>query len=154
MQQLIDALRAAGVPEKDIQTSQISLYPDYSDSGDLRGYEATNSVTVCVSLEKAGAALQAAVGAGANQVDGPTLTKADSDKLYADALRAAVADARARAEVLAAAAGVKVGEVVSIVEGSTSSGPIAYDMAASPEAPIQPGTQDIEASVTVSFAIV
>ena len=81
MQQLIDALRAAGVPEKDIQTSQISLYPDYSDSGDLRGYEATNSVTVCVSLEKAGAALQAAVGAGANQVDGPTLTKADSDKL-------------------------------------------------------------------------
>lgn len=154
MRKLIEALKTAGVPEEDIQTSQISLYPDYSDSGDLRGYEASNSVSVTVSLAKAGDALQAAVGAGANQVDGPSLTKADTDKLYDDALRAAVADARSRAAVLADAAGVKVGEVVSIVEGSAPPGPIAYDVAvASPKAPIQPGTQDIEATVTVTYAI-
>jgi len=87
-------------------------------------------------------------------VSGPNLTKAESDKLYDDALRAAVADARSRAEVLAGAAGVKVGEVLSIAEGSAPPGPIAYDLAlAAPETPIQPGTQDIEATVTVTFAI-
>jgi uncharacterized protein YggE len=157
MTKLIEALRAAGVPDEDIQTSQISLYPSYSKSGsEVVGYEASNTVSVTVSLAKAGAVLQAAVAAGANQVDGPSLTKADTDKLYANALRAAVADARARAEVLAAAAGVKLGEVVAIEEGSEPSGPIAYalDATASPEqAPIEPGKQDIEASVTVSFAI-
>jgi uncharacterized protein YggE len=155
MQAVIDALRGAGVPEEDIQTSQISLYPDYSDEGEARGYEASNSVSVTVSLAKAGDALQAAVGAGANQVDGPSLTKEDTDALYASALRAAVADARSRAGVLSDAAGVKVGEVVSIQEGSEPSGPVAYDMAlASPtEAPIQPGKQDIEADVTVTYAI-
>jgi uncharacterized protein YggE len=156
MRQLIEALHAAGVPEDDIQTSQISLYPDYSESSsEVVGYEASNSVTATVSLARAGDALQAAVAAGANQMDGPSLTKAASDKLYASALRDAVADARARADVLAAAAGVKVGDVVSIQEGSEPSGPIAYDMAlASPErAPIEPGKQDIEASVTVTYAI-
>ena len=155
MRKLIEALIASGVAEADIQTSQISLYPDYSDSGDeLLGYEASNSVTVTVSLAKAGDALQAAVGAGATQVDGPALTKADSDKLYADALRAAYADAHSRAEVLADAAGVKVGDVVSISESSEPSGPIALDMAtASPSAPIEPGKQDIEGTVSVTFAI-
>jgi uncharacterized protein YggE len=157
MRQVLAALRAAGIRGEDVQTSQISVYPSYSESGsEVVGYEASNSVTATVPLAKAGDALQAAVGAGANQVDGPSLTKADTDKLYADALRAAVADARSRAEVLAAAAGVKLGEVVAIEEGSEPSGPIPYalDAAASPEqAPIEPGKQDIEADVTVSFAI-
>src|SRR5262249_56048565 len=94
-----------------------------------------------------------ALKAGADRVSGPNLTKAESDKLYDDALRAAVADARSRAEVLAAAAGVKVGQVLSIVEGSAPPGPIAYDAAASPETPIQPGTQDVEAPGTVTFAL-
>jgi uncharacterized protein YggE len=156
MRSLIDGLHGAGVPGEAIQTSQISLYPDYSDSGDVRGYEASNSVTVTVSLAKAGDALQAAVSAGANQVDGPTLTKEDARKLYDAALRDAVADARSRAEVLAEAAGVKVGEVVSIQETTDSSGPIPLDMrsaAAPTSAPIEAGTQDVEADVTVTFAI-
>lgn len=155
MRELIDALKNAGVPKEDIQTSQISLYPTYSDSeSEVTGYEASNSVTVTVPLAKAGAALQVAVASGANQVDGPSLTKADSDKLYADALRDAVVDARARAEVLADAAGIRVGEVVSIVEGSAPSGPIAYDMALTAQpAPIEPGRQDVEAGVTVTFAL-
>ena len=157
MRDVVAALKAAGVADEDIQTSQISLYPDYDESGsEPDGYQATSSVTVTVSLAKAGAALEAAVGAGANQVDGPSLTKGETDKLYDDALRAAVADARARAEVLAAAAGVKVGKVISIVEGSEPSGPIpsAYELAASSErASIEPGKQDIEANVTITFAI-
>jgi hypothetical protein len=157
MRQVLDALKAAGIPEEDIQTSQISIYPSYSESGsEVVGYEASNSVTVTVPLAKAGDALGAAVGAGANQVDGPSLTKAATDKLYAGALRAAVADARSRAEVLAEAAGVQLGKVVAIEEGSEPSGPIPYDLrlaAATEQAPIEPGKQDIQADVTVSFAI-
>jgi uncharacterized protein len=156
MRDVIASLKAAGVADEDIQTSQVSLYPDYESGSEPHGYQATSSVTVTISLAKAGAALEAAVSAGANQVDGPSLTRAETDKLYDDALRAAVADARSRAEVLAAAAGVKVGEVVSIAEGAEPSGPIpyAYDVAASPErAAIEPGKQDIDAQVTVTFAI-
>ena len=156
MHSLIEALRGAGVPGEDIQTSQISLYPDYSDSGDVRGYEASNSVTATVALAEAGGALQAAVRAGANQVDGPVLTKEDARKLYDGALRDAISDARSRAEVLAAAAGVKVGEVVSIEETTDSSGAIPLDVrstAAPTSAPIEAGTKDVEADVTVTFAI-
>jgi uncharacterized protein YggE len=155
MQKLIAALEDAGVREADIQTADISVSPVYSESGsDVVGYVASNSVSVTVSLKDAAAVLDAAVGAGANQVTGPSLTRSDSDALYRSALKDAVADARSRAEVLAAAAGVGVGEVISIDEGSTS-GPIMYDTRAltAEAAPIKAGTQDIEATVTVTYAI-
>jgi uncharacterized protein YggE len=153
-QKVIEALRRAGVADKDLQTVDVSVSPVYNDAGTkVIGYTATNSVCATTSVADGGSVVDAALKAGADRVSGPNLTKAESDKLYADALRAAVADARSRAEVLADAAGVKVGRVLSIVEGSAS-GPIAYDVAAtSPETPIQPGTQDIEATVTVTFAI-
>jgi uncharacterized protein len=154
MRNVIAALRAAGVADKDMRTVQVSVYPRYNDADTkVTGYVATNSVCATTSVTDAGSVADAALKAGADRVEGPNLTKADSDKLYDDALRAAVADARSRAEVLADAAGVDVGEVVSIQEGSEPSYPIAYDLAATPEAPIQPGTQDIEATVTVTYAI-
>lgn len=156
MRDVLDALRKAGVDDNDMQTSSISVSPVYNDAGTkVIGYVATNAVCATTSVSDAGSVVDTALKAGADRVDGPNLTKADSTKLYDDALRAAVADARSRAEVLADAAGVKVGEVVSIAEGSAPPGPIAYDVAlASPEqTPIQPGTQDIEATVTVTFAI-
>jgi len=154
MRKVIAALRGAGVAGKDMQTVQVSISPVYSDAGTkVIGYVATNSVCATTSVADAGTVADAALKAGADRVDGPNLTKGDSDKLYDDALRAAVADARSRADVLADAAGIQVGQVVSIQEGSEPSYPIAYDMAASPEAPIQAGTQDIEATVTVTYAI-
>ena len=156
MRDVIAALRQAGVAGKDMQTVQVSVSPLYNDAGSkVIGYVATNSVCATTSVTDAGSVADAGLKAGADRVEGPNLTKADSDKLYDDALRAAVVDARSRAEVLADAAGVEVGGVVSIQEGSEPSYPIAYDMAAaaSPEAPIQPGTQDIEATVTVTYAI-
>jgi uncharacterized protein YggE len=155
MNKLIAALRDAGVPEADIQTVDVYVSPVYSDSGaGVIAYSASNSVSVTVSLERAGPVVDAAENAGADNVSGPNLTKADSDKLYDDALRAAVADARSRAQVLAEAAGVKVGAVISISESSASE-PIPYATAMRAEAstPIQPGTQDVEATVTVTFAI-
>jgi len=155
MQRVIAALRGAGVADKDLQTVDVSVSPVYNDAGTkVLGYTATNSVCATTSVSQAGSIVDVGLEAGADRVSGPNLTKAESDKLYDDALRAAVADARSRAEVLAGAAGVKVGEVLSIAEGSAPPGPIAYDLAlAAPETPIQPGTQDIEATVTVTFAI-
>jgi uncharacterized protein YggE len=155
MRGVIAALRRAGVADRDMQTVQVSVSPSYNDAGSrVTGYVATNSVCATTSVADAGSVAEAALKAGADRVDGPNLTKADSDKLYDDALRAAVADALSRAEVLADAAGVEVGAVVSIAEGSEPSYPVAYDLAmASPEAPIQAGTQDIEATVTVTYAI-
>jgi uncharacterized protein len=155
MQKVIDALRDAGVASKDMQTVNLSVSPLYNDDGSkVLGYVATNSVCATTKVADAGSIVDTGLGAGADRVSGPTLTKADTDTLYADALRAAVADARARAEVLAAAAGVTLGQVISMAEVSESSGPIPYALTdARASAPIEPGTQDIEADVTVTFAI-
>ena len=155
MRKVIEALRQAGVAEKDLQTVDVSVEPDYNDAGTkVLGYTASNSVCATTSVSDAGSVVDAGLGAGADRISGPNLTKVDSTKLYDDALRAAVADARSRAGVLADAAGVKVGEVVSVQEGSEPSYPVAYDLAMTgPEAPVQAGTQDIEATVTVTYAI-
>jgi uncharacterized protein YggE len=154
MRQVLAALEAAGIPDKDIQTAQVSVSPDYKESGDPDGYVASNSVSVTVGVDEAGKVVDAAVAAGADQVSGPNLVKSDTDALYRSALRAAVADARTRAEALASAAGVEVGGVIAIEEGS-SDGPIVYDRAtlAAEAPPIKAGTQEVEASVTVTFAI-
>ena len=155
MEGVIAALRRSGVAEQDLQTVSLSVEPEYNDAGTkVLGYTASNSVCAITRISDAGSVADAGLGAGADRISGPNLTKADSTKLYDDALRSAVADARSRAAVLADAAGVKVGEVVSIQEGSEPSYPVAYDLAlASPEAPIEAGTQDIEATVTVTYAI-
>jgi len=157
MQKLIDALQQAGVKDKDIQTSQISLSPNYDENGQrITGYTASNSVTATTSIGNAGTLVDAAVSAGATNVDGPNLSRSNQDALYRDALRSAVDDARSRAEALASASGVSLGAVISVHENdSYSPGPIAYDMAATAAspAPIKAGTQDVEASVTVTFAI-
>ena len=155
MRKLIDALKAAGIPDASLQTTYVSLSPVTSDSGDqIVGYTASNSVSATIaSIAKAGQIVDVAVAAGANQVDGPNLTVSDQTALYGAALKAAVADARAKAEVLAEASGLHVGAVASVVENGSSS-PVVFDAAkAAPSAgtPIQAGTQQISASVTVVF---
>ncbi|HEX3453367.1 MAG TPA: SIMPL domain-containing protein, partial [Gaiellaceae bacterium] len=111
MRKLIAALEAAGVPAASLQTSSVSLEPVTSgDDSAIVGYSASNTVSATVAqLSKAGAVVDAAVAAGANQVDGPNLTVADQRAQYDQALKAAVADARAKAQVLAAAGGLQVG---------------------------------------------
>ena len=97
--------------------------------------------------------VDAAVNAGANGVSGPSLSRSDSDALYRDALKHAVADADEKAKALAAASGLTLGGVHVIVEGAQSSPPIPFatkDAAAS-ATPIEPGTQEIGASVTVTY---
>jgi uncharacterized protein YggE len=158
MQRVIAALKTAGIHADAIQTSAISLSPVTNDSGtDITGYTASNSVSVTVSaLGSAGKVVDTAVAAGANEVDGPNLTAADQDSLYRAALTAAVADARAKAQALAAAGGVHVGAVQSIQEDDATS-PVVYDArGATPSptsTPVEVGSQQITASVTVSFAV-
>ena len=140
---------------RDVQTSSVSLSPRYSQNGeDIVGYTASNTVNATIrSVSRSGAVIDAAVGAGANQVYGPTFTRSDEAVLYRRALSAAVANARRKAQTLAGAAKVRLGPVRSIVESSVGPIPIAEKAAADAVGtPIEPGTQRIEASVTVEFA--
>lgn len=156
MASVIAALKGAGVAAADIQTQYVSLSTRTSPDGEtIVGYTAQNSVSARIrSLGRVGAVIDAAVEAGANQVNGPNLTRGDATALYRTALRAALANAKSKAKTIAAASGVRLGRVISVVEGSGAPPPIAYtDAKASTQTPIEPGTQLIQASVTVTFAV-
>jgi uncharacterized protein len=155
MRALIDALKAAGVAERDIQTQDVSVGSHYDETGRPEDFVASNTVAILIrDLDRAGTVLDAATRAGANNVYGPSLTRSNREGLETKALEDAVANARKRAETLAEAAGVDLGAVTGITETA----PEVYDGAfraldASSAPPIERGTQEIQASVTVTFAI-
>ncbi len=154
MNAVIAALKQAG--GDDVQTQQVSLYPTTDQQGKVTGYTAQNTVSAKAKIAGAGALIDAAVGAGANTVDGPSLTLSDSDALYRDALKKAVADARAKALAIADAGGFGVGPVSTVVEQSAAGQPVfrpAALAAKDASTPIEPGTTDVTADVTVSFTI-
>jgi uncharacterized protein len=157
MRKVIAALERAGLAARDLQTSSVSLSPRYSANGeDIAGFTASNSVNATIrNASRSGVVIDAAVGAGANQVYGPSFTRSDETVLYRRALAAAVANARGKALALARAGKVRLGRVLSIIESSTGPVPLAEKAAAARDAgaPIEPGTQRIEASVTVEFAV-
>jgi uncharacterized protein YggE len=157
VQKVIAAIKGAGVAASDIQTQQVSVSPRYANDGQaITGYSAVNSVSAKIrNLSKAGAVVDAAVKAGANQVYGPTLSISEQSGLYQQALKKAYADARVKAQTIAAAAGVSLGRVVNIVEGG-GFGPVFAESAAAggdKGVPIEPGLQEIPANLTVTFAI-
>jgi uncharacterized protein YggE len=157
MRRVIAAVRSAGVAKSDVKTQDVSVSANYADEGRIDGYSARNTVLVKIrDLAKAGAILDAASNAGANEVYGPMLSRSDEDDLQAKALRGAVEDARKKAKALADAAGVPLGRVTAMTEGYAG-GPQPYYASdvrlAKAEAPIEPGTQDSQATVTVTFAI-
>jgi uncharacterized protein YggE len=160
MTRLVAALKGAGISSRDIQTEEVSLTPNTNDTGSkVLSFTASNSVTVTTrAISKSGSIVDAAVAAGANEVSGPSLGPADQLALQRSALKAAVADARARALAIAQAAHVKLGSVITVSENT--SGPITYAptpkaAAAAPNAttPIEPGTVQTEEDITVTFAI-
>lgn len=156
MSRVIAAIKKAGVAAKDVQTSSVSLSPRYSQNGEeIVGYTASNTVSATIrGVSKAGAVIDAAVEAGANQVYGPSFTRSDEAALYRRALQAAVVDARAKAQTLAAAGKVRLGPVRSIVEQSSGPVPIAEKAVGVAEStPVEPGTQRIQATVTVEFGL-
>jgi uncharacterized protein YggE len=152
---VIAALKKAGVAQADIQTSDVSLSPRMNDQGDgIVGYTASNTVTATIrKIGDAGDIVDAAVGAGANQVYGPNLLASDQDAAYRNALKGAVADARAKAETLATASSSTLGKITAIVEGGGGAVPMPVAAGAKDSSvPIEPGTQKIEATVSVTFA--
>jgi uncharacterized protein YggE len=164
MEATIKTLRDAGVDKKDIQTSNLSVGAryDYSREGQaprLIGYQATNTVSVKLrNLEKAGGVIDKAVASGSNRLDSISFGFADPKPLLNEARKAAVADARERANLYAEAAGVNLGDVLQISDSFTHSpGPIPIatraDFAKAEAVPIAAGEQAISASVTIIYAI-
>jgi uncharacterized protein YggE len=164
MTKVVDAIRALGVDEKDIATSQVSLQPvyNYPQNGTprIRGYQLSNVVTVTVrDLEKVGDVLDDGVIAGATSVDGIGFDVEDRTAAEAKAREAAVKDAKAKADVLASGVGVQITGVASMSE--TVSTPVWYGdaerlgaMAADTAAtPVMAGTTDVTIDVQVSFLI-
>ena len=158
MRGVVAAARRAGVERRDIRTDHVSLYPRISEgSGKVDGYIASTMVSVVVrSVSRAGAVVEAAVGAGATDVSGPALTRSDSNAQYRVALDRAYEDARAKAERLAAKVGVSLGAPTSVVEGTARSeayyGQEAF-AAGGDSMAVEPGRTGVTASVTVTFAI-
>jgi uncharacterized protein YggE len=160
MKGILAALRDAGLGGDDLRTEQVSVYPRTSDDGSsIVGYDASNTAHAVIrDLERAGAIVDAVVAAGANQVYGPTLTASDAEERYGAAVEAAFDDARSRAQAIADKAGLALGEPVAIVEGASGGGgESAYarelDVEAAADVPIEPGVQEVSATLTVTFAI-
>lgn len=163
MNRVINALAAAGVPRANIQTSNLSLWPEYEyaeKGGTTRiiGYRASNQVNVTWNqLDKVGDLIDKAVQAGANTVRGISFSLADSRSLYLDAVGEAVRDAKTKADALASAAGVKVSEVRNMSLDSYFSGPIVTrDMgmgAPSAMPPVEPGQVEMQVTVRIEYGI-
>jgi len=167
MTKVIAALKALGIADKDIQTSNVSLQPtyDYSNNSNpprLSGYQMSNSVTVTVrNLAKVGDAIDGSLAAGATSLDGVTFRVDDQTGAEAQARQAAMAEAKSKADTLAAAAGVSIGGVASISETSAPMPyPIMYGGGAPAAAdsakvatPIQVGTNDVTITVAVVYLI-
>ena len=125
-----EALIAFGIPEEDINTDYINIYALYDYSGDeevIRAYKANSTLAIRVTeIEKVGDVIDTAFGAGANTLNGISFSASDTHDAMEKAMRAAVEDARAKAEVFADAAGLQIIGVEDIVE----QGAVSYDRGA------------------------
>lgn len=158
------ALKAAGIPDRDIQTSNVSLNPDYVYANNqppkLNGYSASNQLTVRFrDIASTGKILDALVAQGANQISGPNLSIERPEAALDEARSKAVAAGRARAELYAHALGLRVGRIVSVAESGGYAPPPPMPpmvMAARGErdqTTIDPGEQKLQLSVSMTFEL-
>lgn len=166
MARILLALKGAGIDEKDYQTSRLALQPQYSSPGPNRngppqitGYRASNRITIKVrDVAKVANIIDTLVGAGANEIGGISFMVTQASKALDDARTKAVADARRKAEIYAKAAGVALGEPISITEEGASPSPVfrnkmAMPMAANTATPVAQGEELLSVTVNVSWAI-
>ena len=155
-------LAAAGVEERDLQTSNLSLNPNWVgyDSGampTIAGYSAMNMLNVRVrDLAKLGDLLDASITDGANTLNGITFELSTPRPVMDEARKAAVADAKARADLLVAAAGEVLGPIVQISETPNYNGPTPMfraDAASAGAVPVASGQIGLTASVTVTYEL-
>lgn len=166
MNAVIATLKKEGVPDKQIQTSNLSLSPQYQACKPevacpqkIVGYEVSNTVNVTVALDRAGPVLDALVTSGSNQIDGISFSIHDTKPLLAEARADAVKDAMARGGLYARAAGVNLGPILSIAEGGSQMPQPLYRgfMAAkaefAPAPPVAGGEQSVSATVSITWQI-
>ncbi len=170
---VIDYVKKQGIEAKDITTTQLSIYPQYeytNGKNTITGYQANQSITVKVrgidkSTDQVGKILDGSTAAGVNEIQGVYMTFDDPDNLRQDARKIAIEKAKQKAQELADQAGLRLGKIVSISEGSSYyPGPVPYAMDQSlaregmgmgggGNAKVEPGSQDITASITVVFEV-
>lgn len=166
MAKVVAALKAAGIADRDLSTSNLSLSPQYRYVENrppvVTGYQASNTVSVRFrDIARSGRVLDALVAEGANQIDGPALSLDKPDEALDAARTDAVARARARAELYARAAGLRVERIASIGESGENPGgpppPVLYRaraMAAdSAETQVLPGETDVTVTLAVRFLL-
>jgi uncharacterized protein YggE len=165
MQRVVAALKAAGIVDRDIQTSNVSLNPEYrypdNQSPQLTGYTASNQLTISFhDIRNSGKILDVLVAQGANQINGPNLTIEHPEAALDEARAKAIASGRARAELYARALGLHVARVVAVSE----SGGYAVPPPAPPPMPmmaraeaaqtkIEPGEQKLQVNVAMTFEL-
>jgi uncharacterized protein len=161
MGKVLIALKGAGIDEKDIQTTRLSLQPEYapnrSGPSPIVGYRASNRVTIRLrDVNKVAAVIDTLVGAGANDIGNVSFSVSQASPPLDDAREKAVADARRKAEIYAKAAGVTLGAPLNISEEGTSApvlrSKMAVPMAAAPT-PIAQGEETLSVSVSATWAI-
>jgi uncharacterized protein len=163
-QQVIDGLKALGIAEKDIRTSNFSIYPSmqYNRDGELQRtvYIVSNTVNVTLrNLDRMGQILNASVASGANQIAGIQFDIADKESALVEARKTAIDNARAMAQELAAAAGVNLGPIQSLnVYGGGMPGPVFPPSvrgmeAAAMDVPIAAGDIHLTVEVNVVYEI-
>lgn len=164
MRAVFDALRSARIEERDIQTAQINLNAryDYSDRSEPRllGYTATNRLSIRFrEIERSGAIIDALVGQGVNQINGPSLSVDEPEATLDEARRDAIRKARERAELYASAAGMRVARIVAISESGAAQPPMPMARMAMANADMEeslqiaPGEQRLTATVSVTFEL-
>lgn len=157
---VLERLKGAGIAERDIQTSNLSVNPNWAGGGyssaegaKITGFTASNIVTVTVrDLTKLGDVLDKAVADGANTLNGLSFGLAEPKPALDEARKKAVAEALDRAKLLTGAAGVEAGKIVSISENTGFQSPMPMMRAASAKAdsvPLAQGELDMSASVTI-----
>ena len=159
MTAVLAAIKDAGIASGDVETSRLSLQPQYdpkqTGAARLIGFQVNNQVTVKIrDIDKLSAVLDRAIAAGANEMSGSEFVVSEQAKLLDQARAAAIADARRKAELYANAAGMKVGRVMAISEeGSVPPLRLYQPMRAGAAPAIAPGEQTLRAVVTVSYEL-
>lgn len=159
MRAVFAALEAAAIAPEDVRTSRISVDPLWAEGESglprVRGYVAANLVTIRVrDLERLGAVIDSVGGAGANRIDGVSFELAEPREPLDAARRRAVEDARAKAALLAEAAGARLGPALSIRElGAEGPGPLLARSEVAMDMPVAPGVVGLGARVEIVFAI-
>lgn len=164
METLMQAIKKAGIDDKDVQTSGISLNPryDYQPNRErqLVGYQARNTVSITVhKLDELSKVIDALAAAGANQIHGPSFTIGEPEPLLAEAREKALKQAQARAKSYAESLGTEVLRIVSISEGSHGGMPrpmARMEMAAAKDSastPIAPGESTVSVNMELVFEL-